>query len=139
MRTPSSSPSTTPVPAVAHPPIPATAAMPAQSAFTRRTVAVFIPTICLLCYWTSYSEGVVSATSFHSLSPPMHIVVALAFLAAVAVPTHLGLRAGRRWADVILFVGLVPVIWSLGNIAQGIPAMATGARIYSQTPLWLAL
>ena len=60
------------------------AGAPAQSAFTWRTVGVFIPTLCLLCYWTSYSEGVVSATSFHSLSPPMHIVVALAFLAARA-------------------------------------------------------
>src|SRR5207247_137321 len=110
-----------------------------QSAFTWRTVGVFIPTLCLLCYWTSYSEGVVSATSFHSLSPPMHIVVALAFLAAVAVPVHRGIQAGRRWARVSLFFALVPVIWAAGNIAQGIPAMASGARTYTQTPVWLAL
>jgi Family of unknown function (DUF6785)/Domain of unknown function (DUF6784) len=69
----------------------------------------------------------------------MHIVVALAFLAAAAVPVHLGLRAGKRWADVWLYIGLVPAVWSLGNIAQGIPAMMSGARVYTQTPFWLAL
>jgi hypothetical protein len=114
-------------------------AAPLQSAFTWRTVGVFIPTIILLCYWTSYSEGVVSSTSFHSLSPPMHIVVALAFLAAVAVPVHRGIQAGRAWAAVLLYVGLVPAVWALGNISQGIPAMIHGARTYPQTPFWLAL
>src|SRR5437899_9911841 len=62
-----------------------------HSAFTPRTVGVFLPTILLLCVWTSYSEGVVSSTSFHSLSPPMNIVVALFFLTAVAAPVHHGL------------------------------------------------
>src|SRR6059036_1082367 len=79
---------------------------PARSAFTLRTVAVFLPTIALLCVWTSYSEGVVSSTSFHSLSPPMNIVLALFFLAAVAVPVHHALRAGRRWATLLLGLAL---------------------------------
>src|SRR5207237_303742 len=46
---------------------------------------------------------------------------------------------GRRWAGALLFFGLVPAIWALGNIVQGIPAMAAGARTYTQTPLWLTL
>jgi hypothetical protein len=111
----------------------------AKPALTWRTVAVFLPTITLLCYFTSYSEGVVSATSFHSLSPPMHIVVALAFLAGVVVPVHHALRRGRRGAMVLLALGLMLTVWVLGNVARGIPAMIRGERIYPQTPVLLAI
>lgn len=100
---------------------------------------MFLPTITVLCYFTSYSEGVVSATSFHSLSPPMHIVVALAFLAAVAVPTHHGLIRGQRWALVLLAMGLMITVWVLGNIARGVPAMIRGDRFYPQTPVLVAI
>jgi hypothetical protein len=111
----------------------------ARPALTWRTVAVFLPTLTLLCYFTSYSEGVVSATSFHSLSPPMHIVVALAFLAGVAVPAHHALRQGRRGAVVLLALALMLALWVLGNVARGIPAMIRGERLYPQTPVLLAI
>src|SRR5947208_2105199 len=116
MRTRPPASATATEPAARRPGASPAAGAPPQSAFTWRTVGVFLPTICLLCYWTSYSEGVVSATSFHSLSPPMHIVVALAFLAAVAVPVHRGIQAGRRWAGALLFLGRIPAIWALGSI-----------------------
>jgi hypothetical protein len=109
-----------------------------QSALTWRTIGVFLPTITLLCYFTSYSEGVVSATSFHSLSPPMHIVVALAFLAGVAVPVHHALRRGRIGAMLLLAIGLMLAVWVLGNVMRGVPAMVRGERSYPQTPVWLA-
>src|ERR671910_2003397 len=77
-----------------------------RSAFTARTVGVFLPTLALLCVWTSYSEGVVSSTSFHSISPPINIVVVLFFLTAVAVPVHHALRAGKRGALLLLAAAL---------------------------------
>jgi hypothetical protein len=124
----------------APPPTGTRTAWPAERpALSRRTLAVFLPTITLLCYFTSYSEGVVSATSFHSLSPPMHIVVALAFLAAVAVPTHYALLRGRRGAMALLSLGLMIAVWVLGNILRGVPAMIRGDRAYPQTPLLVAL
>jgi hypothetical protein len=110
-----------------------------RSAFTRRTVGVFLPTIALLCVWTSYSEGVVSSTSFHSISPPINIVVALFFLAAVAVPIHHGLRAGRRWAVLLLALGLVIGIWLSGDAALAVWAMGLGHRTRPHPPFWAAL
>jgi hypothetical protein len=109
------------------------------SAFTARTIGVFLPTIALLCVWTSYSEGVVSSTSFHSLSPPMNIVVALFFLAAVALPVHHGLRAGRRWAAGLLALGLFVGLWLAGDAALAVWAMALGHRVRPHPPLAAAL
>ncbi len=105
------------------------------SAFTHRTVGVFLPTIALLCVWTSYSEAVVSSTSFHSLSPPMNIVVALFFLAAVALPVHHGLRAGRRWASCLFGMGLLIALWLSGDAALAVRAMLLGHRVRPHPPL----
>lgn len=110
-----------------------------RSAFTARTVGVFLPTIALLCVWTSYSEGVVSSTSFHSLSPPMNIVVALFFLAAVAVPVHHALRAGRRWAAALVGAALLGAVWLTGDAGLALGAMALGHRARPHPPLVVVL
>src|SRR5688500_5565512 len=106
-------------PAVAAVPLPPTpeADQPdgLRSAFTARTVGVFLPTLALLCVWTSYSEGVVSSTSFHSIAPPINIVVVLFLLTAVVVPAHRGLRAGQRRAVVLLACSLVVGFWLAGD------------------------
>src|SRR5205085_295042 len=111
----------------------------ARSAFTWRTVGVFCPILVLLCYWTSYSEGVVSATSPHSLSPPMNILTALAILTAVVVPAHHGIRARRGWALGLLFGALVLGVWLIGKWVVGIRAMILGARDFPAVPVWAAL
>lgn len=107
----------------------------ARSAFTARTVGVFVPTIALLCVWTSYSEGVVSSTSFHSISPPINIIVTLFFLAAVAVPVHHGLRSRRRWALALLTLGLLAGLWLCGDAALAVWAMLLGHRVRPHPPL----
>ncbi|HPT98550.1 MAG TPA: hypothetical protein PLU39_11845 [Armatimonadota bacterium] len=75
-----------------------------QAILTRRTAAIFLPTIAVLAYFTTYSECVVAATSFHSLSPPMNIVLTLAILAGVIGPGHRALRRGSKLADAGLAV-----------------------------------
>lgn len=73
---------------------------------TRRVLWLYIPTIAVLAYWTSYSEGVVSSTSFHSLSPPINIVFVLAFLSGLVVPLHRLLQKGIGWVRLLLFASL---------------------------------
>lgn len=121
------------------PSAPASAPARYHSALTWRTGLVFCPVLLLLCYWTSYSEGVVSATSPHSLSPPMNILTALALLTAVVVPVHRGLRAGRSWAAGVFFAALALGIWLLGVWAMGLRAMALGSREFLPVPLWAAV
>jgi hypothetical protein len=105
-----------------------------RSAFTWRTVGVFLPTIVLLCVWTSYSEGVVSSTSFHSISPPINIVVVLFLLTAVALPVHHGLRAGRRWALALVGLGLLAALWLAGDALIALWAMSLGRRVRPHPP-----
>ena len=79
-------------------------------------MAVFLPLMAVLAYFTTYSEVVVSATSFHSLSPPMNIIFTLAMLVTVLGPGHRALRGGSRIADAGLFLLLFPLALIFGNI-----------------------
>lgn len=118
--------------------IPAPSTLP-PPALTWRTALVFCPALVLLCYWTSYSEGVVSATSPHSLSPPMNILTALALLTAVAVPVHRGIVASRGWARGSLFAALALALWLAATWMVGLRAMLLGLRDFPPVPPWCAL
>jgi len=91
-----------------------------RSAFTGRIVLTYMPVMAILTYWTTYSECVVSATSFHSLSPPMNIVFALAVLSGIMVPLHKRLRAKGPFARFLFFLLLAPVFYYGGEMLLGL-------------------
>ncbi|MCC6443539.1 MAG: hypothetical protein IT210_08815 [Armatimonadetes bacterium] len=98
------------------------------SAFTWRIAFTYMAVMGVLTYWTTYSECVVSATSFHSLSPPMNIIFALAILSGVLVPLHKRVIAGGRFARFLFFLLLVPAFFYAGDLLLRLAAFA-----YSQT------
>jgi hypothetical protein len=91
---------------------------PLEPVLTWRTGTLYVLIIAVLAYWTSVSEGVVSATSFHSLSPPINITVALFLLAAVAVPFHKKLIQRSSLARALLFVVLIPLLRAFVALLQ---------------------
>lgn len=92
------------------PDLPAEPSQKLEPVLTLRTGVLYVLILAVLSYWTSYSEGVVSATSFHSLSPPINITVVLFLLAAAAIPFHLWIKSKSWGARAVLFLLLVPFL-----------------------------
>ena len=134
--------STPTAPAAASKAIPATDPPTREPVLTWRTGIAYVMVISILAYWTSVSEGVVSATSFHSLSPPINIVVALFILSAGAVPFHRAIRARSRWAQGALFL-LLPAgvrgVGSLGLLIAGNVAPAVRSTFPESITVSVAL
>ncbi|MBW3621914.1 MAG: hypothetical protein KY468_00715 [Armatimonadetes bacterium] len=122
-----------------------------EPVLTLRTGLLYVVIIAVLAYWTSYSEGVVSATSFHSLSPPINITVVLFLMAAAIVPFHWWIKSKHWGARVVLFLLLVPGIRALyalllllaGNVfpavRETIPAMSIPVSILVALALFFPL
>jgi hypothetical protein len=84
-----------------------------EPVLTWRTGIPYVLIIAVLAYWTSYSEGVASSTSFHSLSPPINITVVLFLLAAAVAPFHQWIIERRLFARIALLLLLIPVLHGL--------------------------
>ena len=117
----------------------APAPAPLRSALTWRTVGAFIPCMVALCYWTSYSECVVSSTSFHAIAPPMHTLVAALFLAAVLVPLHRAVQGGRLASRLTLFAAIAGIVWVAGAWGFALKSTFTGDREFARLSVGAAL